>query len=145
MEKIKEKLINVISLMGFKENQINLKIDEEHKKISIIIDDEIIRSDKTPNIMSAFNLLINQILKKEKKDHFIVDLNYYRKERERLIIQLAKAAAKKAIINNKEVELPPMNSYERRIIHEELSTHPDLTTESMGDHKNRRVVIKHIN
>lgn len=144
MENFSDKIKSMILLMSFKEEQISIKMDEEHRKISIIIDDEIIRGSKTSEIMSAFNLLINQMLKKEGKQHHIIDINYYRKERERLIVELARASAKKATIENKEMELPPMNSYERRIVHKELSTHPDLKTESTGKHKERRVVIKQI-
>ena len=80
--------------------------------------------------------------KKEKA--LVVDLNYYRKERERLIAELARAAAKKATVTREEVELPPMNAYERRLVHLEITTHPDLKTESAGIGKERHVIIKHL-
>ncbi len=144
MSNFQNKIRKIITLMGFSDDQISVKINEEHRKVSLVIDDKSIRGDKTPKVMSAFNLLINQMLKKEGKQHHVIDLNYYRKERERLIIELARAAAKKATIKKKDVELPPMNSYERRIVHKEISTHPELETESVGKHKNRRVVIKRL-
>lgn len=131
--------------MGFNDDQIKISLDEEHKKISLIIDDEAVRGEIAPKALFAFNYIFNQILKKEGKPHHVVDLNYYRKERERLITELARAAAKKASIAKSEVELPPMNSYERRLVHMEIATHPDLTTESRGTGKERRVVIKCLN
>ena len=73
-----------------------------------------------------------------------IDINNYRKDREDLIIKLAKAAAKKSSVTKQEVSLPAMNAYERRIIHSELSLHPDLKTESSGEGKQRHVVIKPI-
>jgi len=73
-----------------------------------------------------------------------VDLNYYRKERERLIAELARAAAKKASITKEEVALPPMNAYERRLVHVELTTHPELKTESIGVGRERHVIIKQL-
>ena len=74
----------------------------------------------------------------------VVDVNNYRRERERLIIELAKAAARRAIATKESVNLPAMNAYERRLIHAELSMRPDVATESVGEGKDRFVVVKAI-
>jgi len=37
-----------------------------------------------------------------------------------------------------------MNGYERRLIHLELSSHPDVRTESVGKDKSRYIIIKPI-
>ena len=42
-----------------------------------------------------------------------------------------------------DVELSPMSSYERLIIHTTLSDAPNVKTESQGEGRNRRVVIKY--
>ncbi len=128
--------------MGFDEARITH--DQEHRKISLIIEDEAVRK-QTPAILSALDCLINLIARREGEDSVVVDLNYYRKERERLIIELARAAARKALTTGTPIELPPMNAYERRLIHVEITTHPDLTTESIGEGRERRVAIKRIN
>ena len=139
-----KKIKTIVKLIGFKEENIKVQVDEEHKKILLLIDDETVRGDVTPLVLSAFNHIFNQLLKKEGEPYYVVDLNYYRKERERLITELARAAAHKATITKSEVELPSMNAYERRLVHVEISTHPELTTESKGSGKERRVVIKHL-
>lgn len=144
MEPILEKMKKVISLMGFKEERIKITADEEHHKITLLIDDEAVRGHSTPVVLSAFNHLFNQLLKKEGQPHYVFDLNYYRKERERLITELARAVARKATVTKEEIELPPMNAYERRLVHVEIATHPELRTESKGIGKERRVVIKRL-
>ncbi len=73
-----------------------------------------------------------------------MDINNYRRERERLISELAKAAARKALMNKQEVKLPAMNAYERRIIHLELASRPDVKTESYGEGRERYIVVKPI-
>ena len=73
-----------------------------------------------------------------------VDINNYRRERENLILELARAAARKAVVTKGEIPLPVMNSYERRLIHLELSSHPDVKTESVGEGKERYIIIKPI-
>ena len=141
MEKFLEKLNTLVGMMGFAEAKVTL--DEEHRRISIFVDYEM-SQDQTAILLSAFDHLINLMLKKEKLQPYVVDLNFYRKERERLILELARASAKKAMMTKADVELPPMNGYERRLVHMEITTHPELKTESLGEGKERRVVIKHL-
>ena len=43
-----------------------------------------------------------------------------------------------------EVSLDPMNSYERRLVHNIINEYSNLTTESYGEGKDRHVVIKYI-
>ncbi len=125
--------------MGFCE--VRVQTDDAHRRISIFIDEDL-SQDQIPTILRALDTFVNLMLKRENLPSHIVDLNLYRKERERIILELAKAAAHKAMMSKLEVELPPMNAYERRLIHVEITTHPELKTESIGLGKERRVVIK---
>ncbi|MGC9610651.1 MAG: R3H domain-containing nucleic acid-binding protein [Minisyncoccia bacterium] len=136
---LKESVQKLFSLMGFEGAEIT--VDDEHKKVLIMIDNELIRSNMAV-VLPAVEHLINLITHKENLPLYIVDINYYRRERERLIIELAKAAAKKAMVTKSEVSLPAMNAYERRLVHVEISTHPDLKTESVGLGKDRHIVIQ---
>jgi predicted RNA-binding protein Jag len=45
-------------------------------------------------------------------------------------------------LNKEEKALLPMSSYERRVIHAELSKRTDVITESQGDSFERHIVIK---
>jgi spoIIIJ-associated protein len=128
----------LFALMGF--NEVEVNVDEDVRKISIVIDDEFFRS-QIPTILQPVEHLINLGLKRGEKPPYVVDMNYYRRERERLIIELAKAGAKKAKMSKGEVSLPPMNSYERRLVHVEIASNPDLKTESVGVGKERHIVI----
>lgn len=141
MEDIISKVQKLITLLGFKQAEISF--DAERRKISLLINDELAEK-QTPMLLDALDNLINLMVKKDGQPPLVVDLNYYRKERERLIIELARAAAHKAIITKNSVELPPMNAYERRLVHLEITANPSLTTESVGAGKERYVVIKHL-
>jgi len=55
---------------------------------------------------------------------------------------LARAAAQKVMATKNPISLPPMNSYERRLVHMALAHHPEVTTESSGSDKTRFVTIK---
>jgi spoIIIJ-associated protein len=138
---IKQFIKDLFTQAGF--DLVEVTVDENNRKISLVVDDEIFRLH-IPEILQSTEYLLNLILKKENQLPYIVDMNYYRKERERIIIELAKAGAKKAKITKQEVVLPPMNSYERRLVHMEIASNPDLKTESVGIGKTRHVVIKPI-
>jgi len=49
--------------------------------------------------------------------------------------------ASKAVKNNREMILEPMNPYERRIIHFALQNHSNVVTRSVGEDPNRKVII----
>lgn len=143
MENLKKQLIKLVELMGFSKFQVDE--DLESKNFSMIIDDNILTAERLPDFILNINRIMRLIAKKENIHPVVVDINNYRRERERLIIELAKAAARKAVATKEPVRLPIMNAYERRLIHAELSMRPDVTTESVGEAKDRYVVVKIIN
>jgi spoIIIJ-associated protein len=71
-----------------------------------------------------------------------LDVNDYRKKRRDYLKELAVSSANDAALAKKEISLPPMNSYERRIVHMELAERRDVSTESRGCDLDRRIVIK---
>ncbi len=143
MDILLEKTRILLALMGFEESEVNINLDADNRRIFIVFEDEMIKP-QVPIFLSSLEHLLNLSLRKESLPSYTVDINYYRRERERLIADLARAAAHKAIVTKDEVELPAMNAYERRLVHLEITTNPALRTESIGLGKDRRVIIKHL-
>ncbi len=71
-----------------------------------------------------------------------VDVNKYRAQKEDAVTLLAKEMAEKATRTDNLVILRPMTSFERRLVHVALQENKEITTESLGQEPNRRVVIK---
>ena len=71
----------------------------------------------------------------------VLDAEGYRQRRVEAIQGMAHRTARRAIRERRTVELPPMNSSERRVVHLFLSDNPRVTTESEGSGDNRRVKI----
>jgi len=88
--------------------------------------------------------LLGRIVNKIGEEQFYVnlDINEYKEKKMEYLKNLAKESADDAAFTKKEKALPPMSSYERRIIHMELSNRSDVETESEGEEPYRRVVIK---
>jgi spoIIIJ-associated protein len=98
--------------------------------------------------LTALNHVLKKICESEFKKnnleptHFFLDINDYQTKKNEELKNLAKMTAQRVRYVKKEIELEPMSSYERRIIHATLAEHPDIITESTGKEPERRVVIK---
>lgn len=130
----------LVEKMGFRDYSVSF--DEEARRFSILIDDGKFLERGLSNFIADINYLVKLVTKKYDWAPVTIDVNNYRKQREELIVELAKAAARKVAATQQEIALPPMNAYERRLIHAELAERPDLKTESTGEGKERAVVIK---
>ena len=136
-------LKKLIDLMGF--DDYDVEIDETHRHGKILIRGHShLMKEHLPAFLESLNHLAQLIAKKEQSPPFFFDINNYRRERETLIAELARAAAKKAAITKEKISLPAMNAYERRLIHVELANHPGVATESVGNGKTRYVIVKPI-
>ncbi|MCX6731552.1 MAG: hypothetical protein NTX55_01015 [Candidatus Parcubacteria bacterium] len=96
----------------------------------------------------ALNHLLKKISESELKRQnlemvrFFLDVNDYQTKKNEELKNLARMMAQRVRYFKKEIEMEPMTSYERRIIHATLTEYPDIMTESAGEGPNRRVVIK---
>jgi spoIIIJ-associated protein len=135
-------LENLIRKMGFED--FSISFNEESRRFSVFINDVGGARRYLSQMVADIDFVLKTIVRKKELGNVFVDINNYRKEREDLIKKLARAAAKKASINKETVPLPPMNSFERRIVHSELSMHPDIKTESEGEGKTRHIMVKPI-
>ena len=85
------------------------------------------------------NLAVNQ--KSEETPRIVLDVENYRKGRERTLTALAKRMADEAVRTGRRIELEPMNPYERRIVHMALQEDPRVETLSQGAEPRRQVII----
>lgn len=79
----------------------------------------------------------------ENRALFLIDVNDYRSKQIKDLEAKALMMAERARSFQYDVELSPMSSYERLIIHTTLQNAPHVKTESQGEGRNRRVVIKY--
>lgn len=129
--------------MGFEDYVFEIDVEHRHGKI-VIRDHPHVLKEHVPAFLESLNHVSQLIAKKENTQPFFFDINNYRRERETLIGELARAAARKATVTKEKISLPAMNSYERRLIHVELAGHPGVVTESVGNGKTRYVIVKPI-
>ena len=95
------------------------------------------------NLKSLEQVLRAMFLKKIPEfANIVVDVNDYKKSRTMEIVDIARQAVTRVRSTQKAEALFPMSAYERRIVHMELASCPDIATESIGAEPNRRIVVK---
>ena len=85
--------------------------------------------------LEAIQFLFNRLLQAKDKDaeKVIVDCEHYRSMREDRIVQRVRELAERVRITGRSLQLEPMNSYERRLVHNAFKDDPDVATWSPSD------------
>ena len=93
--------------------------------------------------LNALQTLLGAISNKniEENTRVILDISGYRAKRKKVLEELAEKVSKTVIKTRKKVTLEPMSAYERKIIHSKLQNPPKVTTESVGEEPNRKIVV----
>ncbi len=97
------------------------------------------------NTLKALTVLVKKISeKKGLSTDFTIDVNDYKEKKINQIKETTLLLAQRAKTLCYDVEMQPMSSYERMIVHTIIEKEEGLTTESIGKGKERRVVIKYV-
>jgi spoIIIJ-associated protein len=145
IKKIIEEFLQKTSF-DFSDVSITLDMDNGSYWCSISSPDSKQLIGRNGETIQVINYLIKRILDtkyKENTPHIIIDINDYQKQKIDRIKTMAYMMAERARFFKSKVELEPMNSFERRIVHEFVSKHNDLTSESAGVGPSRRVIISY--
>jgi len=94
--------------------------------------------------LNALQHLVRLIVRKKHGDEIAVDLdiNGYKRKRAELLKDMAYFGRTRALRENKDIEMEPMTAFDRRIVHSALSEFSDVETESTGEGRERRIVVK---
>jgi len=89
--------------------------------------------------------LLNRILAPADEEHstVIVDVEHYRSQQQREFQAKIRGAIEKVRRTGEAVTLPPLNSFDRRVVHTTCQEEPDLATESEpGDGRLKQITIR---
>lgn len=139
-------LESILNSMGIEQFNIEVRTIGQESEIHYVID-----SSENPlligtkgHTLEALQTLIKNLIGSYTKDYIVVtlDIGSYRANRIHQLEILATKTAKSVAKTKIAVKLDPMNSFERRVIHEKLSDWRDVYTESEDEGEERAIVIK---
>lgn len=103
--------------------------------------------------LEGLQLLVNQIISRKMgfsakgglasgQKRVILDVGGWRKQKEEELKSSAKEWAKQVSETGKELELEPMSPWQRRVVHMVVQEMGGLSSESIGEGRDRHIVIK---
>lgn len=144
-EKLSEILDNLLGMLLL-EGSYDIEEKEEGFLVSIETKDAGRLIGARGESLDYLQLLVNQMVsKKVGEDGFkrvVVDAMGWRKQKEEELIKDAQSWGKQVLESGQPLELEPQSPWQRRIVHITISEMPGLISESMGEGRDRHIVIK---
>ena len=150
IQTIKQTIEEILKKMTISVDKVDVVFDGEKKpKFLIQSKDAPLLIGHKGEHFSALNHIIKKILHKNTKENeeefkFSIDINGYQEENLAMLKNKAKVVAERVRSFKTDIELDPMSSYERMEIHTFLENEPNIKTESRGEGKERRIVVKYV-
>ena len=148
-QEIKEFINNYINELG---NLMNIKIENEilekdniYNVILLTSNNAILIGKEGKNLNSIQSLIRNTIKNQTGLNIKVnIDISNYKDKKLKNLEYQIKKIAKEVLKTKVDVSLDPMNSYERRYIHNIINEYKNLETESIGEGRERHIVIKYV-
>lgn len=142
-QKVIAYLSDILKNLGVEDATIELEETDEGTKINFDgtgLGTAIGRKGET---LDALQHLVSLVANRNSEDYVRITLNpgEYRQKRETILVNLANKNARQALKFGKYIALEPMNSYERRIVHNAVQDIEGVVSWSIGEGDARRVCI----
>ena len=157
---IKETVMGLLDIMGLEVNIEEERIEDagdgqEIYTINLMTEDPNLLIGQYGSNLQSLQHLASIIIRRKilegsgeenenSETKFNIDINDYKKQKRESIVKLIDTIASQVVYNKNSMALRPMSSYERKVVHMEISSRDNLTTESVGDDLMRRVIIKYV-
>lgn len=93
-------------------------------------------------LQTLVNIVVNNYYEGEELKTVFVDVGGYKKRREKNLENMAVNFAKQVTRTKQKIQLDHLNAYERKVIHNKLSTWKNIKTHSIGEEPNRFLIIE---
>jgi spoIIIJ-associated protein len=144
-EEVRTFVEDFLKRLGAPYTSVTLSEEALHPIISIGTDNAGALIGAGGETLKALNHIVRKMLEQKGVDqerHLIIDVNQYHKKHVKTVEENARLLAERARTFKYDIEMSPMNAYDRMIVHAFLANDPDISTESQGDGVTRHVVIR---
>jgi len=145
LDDVKNVVAAMLELMGEKA-YVECSADEKCIKVEIRPESPGQLIGKGGKVMEAFQYVLQRIMAREFKGKeipiIIIDIDGYRRKREKELFHMAEDIAEQVSRSGKSVLLQPMSPWERKIVHLALKENEKVESESEDTEDGRQVRIK---
>ncbi len=134
---------SILGPLGIESEIEEYEGDENEIIMDIVGDDLGILIGRHGKTLDALQILVSAITNRriERRFPIVVDVSGYRYRRRLKLEEIARRAADRVARQGRPVELRPMTSFERKVIHMVLRNDRRITTASQGEEPFRQVVV----
>ncbi len=131
----KELLDTILGYLGFVAELDETRSEGGNLTLQIYMEESNRLIGRDGETLEALQFLMNRLVQAKDRDaeKVIVDCEHYRSMREDKIIQRVREVAERVRASGRSLQLEPMNSYERRIVHNAFKDDPEVATWSPND------------
>ena len=142
VDEAEERATALLDAMGF-EARVEVYDAGGFVAVDVSTDDTALFIGQKGETIDALQYLINASVNRTRSSRvrIVLDTEGYRQRRVEALQGMAHRTARKALREDRPIELPPMNPAERRVVHLFLRDNPRVTTESEGAGDSRRVLV----
>jgi len=144
IDEAKAYLVNIAKQLDIHDLDIETTREGKYVLFQLKCEKAALLIGKRGQTLNSLQQLTQLVLNKSAKQFLMVklDVENYRERRQEALELLADRMADKALRLNQRVAFEPMQSYERKIIHNQLANRLDIETYSEGTEPNRYLVIE---
>lgn len=136
---------NIIEKMGLKSKSMSHKKEGNVFFVDIEMEEQKdILIGKNGDTMGALQHIISRIINSNNDDEriqVVVDVNGYRKEKDRELINNASIIAEKVKRTGKEIMMNPLHPPDRKVVYSALNKDPDIRTYTVGSGIYKNIVV----
>ncbi|QIN84954.1 KH domain-containing protein [Rubrobacter tropicus] len=142
IDSTEELVVSLLEAMGF-EARVDVYDAGGYVAVDVAPDNTALFIGQKGETIDALQYLVNAGVNNNRSSRarIVLDAEGYRQRRVEALQGMAHRTARKAMREDRTVELPPMNPSERRVVHLFLRDNPGVTTESEGTGDSRRVRV----
>jgi spoIIIJ-associated protein len=131
----KELLDTILGYLGFVVQIEEMQNESGNLVLQIYTEESARLIGRDGETLEAIQFLVNRLIQAKDKaaPKVMVDCEHYRSMREDKIVQRVRELAERVRISGRSLQLEPMNSYERRIVHNAFKDDPEIGTWSPSD------------
>jgi len=143
VEYCKNFIKEIIDKMGIEVN-LEAKVREDCITINLISDNNSILIGRNGKTIDSLQLLLRSSIQNKTgyKINILLDVGSYKEQKTSNLEYRIKKLALDVKRTGAEIKLDPMNSYERRVVHNICNEFDGIITESIGEEPNRYIIIK---
>ena len=142
---VTEFLTTLLVKMNIKSTVI-VDVDDKIFTVKIKSNDNRVLIGKDGKNLSAIQFIVRQVIRNMTKFNIKInlDISNYREKKEKFFESDIKKIINEVLSSKTDTKLDPMNSYQRRLVHNVANNYYNIETESIGEEPNRCVTIKYV-